>query len=150
MTAPGQNGASPVQILMAEDNPADARLVREVMADSKILNELHVVPDGVEAMAFLRRSGKYASVPRPSLIFLDLNMPRKDGREVLAEIKNDPDLKRIPVVVMTSSKAEEDIARAYNEHANCYVRKPIDFDQFHTVVKTIASFWFTAVELPPP
>jgi two-component system, chemotaxis family, response regulator Rcp1 len=134
---------------MAEDNPADARLVREVMSESKILNDLHVVPDGVEAMAFLRQTGKYTDAPRPSLIFLDLNMPRKDGREVLREIKNDPELRRIPVVVMTSSKAEEDIARAYDEHANCYVRKPIDFDQFHTVVKTIASFWFAAVELPP-
>jgi two-component system, chemotaxis family, response regulator Rcp1 len=150
MPAPPAHGsATAVQILMAEDNPADARLVREVMNESKILNDLHVVPDGVEAMAFLRRTGKYADAPRPSLIFLDLNMPRKDGREVLKEIKSDPELKRIPVVVMTSSKAEEDIARAYDEHANCYVRKPIDFDQFHIVVKTIASFWFAAVELPP-
>ncbi|HTT74006.1 MAG TPA: response regulator [Thermoplasmata archaeon] len=150
MPAPFASNPNPVQILMAEDNAADARLVREVMAESKILNELHVVPDGVEAMAYLRRQGKYAGAARPSLIFLDLNMPRKDGRQVLAEIKSDPDLKRIPVVVMTSSKAEEDIARAYDEHANCYVRKPIDFDQFHTVVKTISQFWFTAVELPPP
>jgi two-component system, chemotaxis family, response regulator Rcp1 len=149
MPAPPSENVNPIQILMAEDNPADARLVREVMADSKILNELHVVPDGVEAMAYLRRTGKYADARRPSLIFLDLNMPRKDGREVLAEIKSDPDLKRIPVVVMTSSKAEEDIAQAYNEHANCYVRKPIDFEQFHLVVKTIAQFWFSAVELPP-
>jgi two-component system, chemotaxis family, response regulator Rcp1 len=149
MPAPPSGSASPIQILMAEDNPADARLVREVMSESKILNEIHVVPDGVEAMAFLRRAGKYANAPRPSLIFLDLNMPRKDGREVLSEIKSDPDLRRIPVVVMTSSKAEEDIAQAYDEHANCYVRKPIDFDQFHTVVKAISQFWFTAVELPP-
>ncbi|HTT15502.1 MAG TPA: response regulator [Thermoplasmata archaeon] len=150
MPVPSADAMNAVQILMAEDNAADARLVREVMAESKILNDLHVVPDGVEAMAFLRREGKYANAPRPSLIFLDLNMPRKDGREVLAEIKSDPDLKRIPVVVMTSSKAEEDIARAYDEHANCYVRKPIDFDQFHTVVKAISQFWFSAVELPPP
>jgi two-component system, chemotaxis family, response regulator Rcp1 len=137
-----------VQILMVEDNPADARLVREVMRDSKMLNEIHWVGDGVEAMAFLRRQGKYATVPRPNLIFLDLNMPRKDGREVLREVKSDADLRRIPVVVMTSSQAEEDIARAYDQHANCYVRKPIDFEQFHKVVKTLENFWFTTVELP--
>ncbi len=147
MPAPPEH-ARFVQILMAEDNPADARLVQEAMKEAKILNDLHVVPDGVEAMAFLRREGRYSEAPRPNLIFLDLNMPRKDGREVLSEIKDDEDLRRIPVVVMTSSKAEEDIARAYNEHANCYVRKPIDFDQFHAVVKAIASFWFTTVELP--
>jgi two-component system, chemotaxis family, response regulator Rcp1 len=138
-----------VQILIVEDNPADARLVREVMRDSKILNEIHWVPDGVEALAFLRRAGKYASAPRPSLIFLDLNMPRKDGRDVLREVKADPELRSIPVVVMTSSQAEEDIARAYDQHANCYVRKPIDFAQFHEVVKSIESFWFSTVELPP-
>jgi two-component system, chemotaxis family, response regulator Rcp1 len=138
----------PVQILIIEDNPADARLVREVMRDSKILNEIHWVPDGVEAMAFLHRQGKYASAPRPNLMFLDLNMPRKDGREVLSEVKADPELRRIPVVVMTSSQAEEDIARAYDQHANCYVRKPIDFEQFHTVVKSLENFWFSTVELP--
>ncbi|MCI4339165.1 MAG: response regulator [Thermoplasmata archaeon] len=137
-----------IQILMVEDNPADARLVREVMRDSKLLNEIHWVGDGVEAMAFLRRQGKYANAPRPNLMFLDLNMPRKDGREVLREVKSDADLRRIPVVVMTSSQAEEDIARAYDQHANCYVRKPIDFEQFHKVVKTLENFWFTTVELP--
>ncbi|HTZ62390.1 MAG TPA: response regulator, partial [Thermoplasmata archaeon] len=131
-----------------EDNPADARLVREVMRDSKILNEIHWVPDGVEAMTFLRRQGKYANAPRPNLMFLDLNMPRKDGREVLREVKADPELRRIPIVVMTSSQAEEDIARAYDQHANCYVRKPIDFEQFHSVVKTLENFWFSTVELP--
>ncbi len=148
MTAPGPDRSRPVQILLAEDNPADARLVREVMRESKILNEIHWAPDGVEAMAFLRRQGKHAGAPRPSLILLDLNMPKKDGREVLHEVKSDPLLRRIPVVIMTSSQAEEDIARAYDEHANCYVRKPIDFAQFHEVVKTIEGFWFTAVELP--
>jgi two-component system, chemotaxis family, response regulator Rcp1 len=140
--------ARPIQILIVEDNPADARLVREVMRDSKILNEIHWVPDGVEALAFLRKQGKYADMPRPSLMFLDLNMPRKDGREVLREVKEDPELRRIPVVVMTSSQTEEDIARAYDHHANCYVRKPIDFDQFHQVVKDLENFWFSTVELP--
>ncbi len=143
-----QPSTRPVQILIVEDNPADARLVREVMRDSKVLNEIHWVPDGVEALAFLRRQGKYATVPRPNLIFLDLNMPRKDGREVLHEVKADDQLKRIPIVVMTSSQAEEDVARAYDQHANCYVRKPIDFEQFHSVVKTLENFWFATVELP--
>jgi len=142
-------GPHPVQILIIEDNPADARLVREVMRDSKILNEIQWVPDGVEALAFLRRQGKYASSPRPNIIFLDLNMPRKDGRDVLREVKADAGLRSIPIVVMTSSQAEEDIARAYDQHANCYVRKPIDFAQFHEVVKSIESFWFATVELPP-
>lgn len=148
MSPPSSDRPALVQLLLVEDNPADARLVREVMRDSKILNEIRWVPDGVEAMAFLRRQGNYADAPRPNLIFLDLNMPKKDGREVLQEIKTDPDLRRIPVVIMTSSQAEEDIARAYDQHANCYVRKPIDFDQFHRVVKEIETFWFTAVELP--
>jgi two-component system, chemotaxis family, response regulator Rcp1 len=138
----------PVQILIVEDNPADARLVREVMRDSKILNEIHWVGDGVEALQFLHREGKHAGAPRPNLIFLDLNMPRMDGREVLRRVKGDSDFRRIPVVVMTSSQAEEDIARAYDQHANCYVRKPIDFQQFQSVVKTIENFWFVTVELP--
>jgi two-component system, chemotaxis family, response regulator Rcp1 len=149
MTPQPSNAARPVQILIVEDNPADARLVREVMRDSKVLNEIHWVPDGVEALAFLRRQGKYPNAPRPNLIFLDLNMPRKDGREVLREIKDDDSLRRIPIVVMTSSQAEEDVARAYDQHANCYVRKPIDFEQFHSVVKTLENFWFATVELPP-
>lgn len=148
MTSPDPGAPHTVQILLAEDNPADVRLIREVMRDSKILNELHVVPDGVEAMAFLRHEGRYAGVPRPSLVFLDLNMPKKDGRTVLREIKSDPSLRRIPVVIMTSSQAEEDIVKAYDEHANCYVRKPVDFSQFHHVVKEIENFWFAAVELP--
>ncbi len=137
-----------MQILIVEDNPADARLVREVMRDSKVINEIHWVPDGVEALAYLRRQGKYADAPRPNLIFLDLNMPRKDGREVLHDVKDDDELRRIPIVVMTSSQAEEDVARAYDQHANCYVRKPIDFEQFHAVVKTLENFWFATVELP--
>jgi two-component system, chemotaxis family, response regulator Rcp1 len=145
---PVASPSRPVQILIVEDNPADARLVREVMRDSKVLNEIHWVPDGVEALAFLRRQGKYANAPRPNLIFLDLNMPRKDGREVLHDVKADDALKRIPIVVMTSSQAEEDVARAYDQHANCYVRKPIDFEQFHSVVKTLENFWFATVELP--
>jgi two-component system, chemotaxis family, response regulator Rcp1 len=144
------NAARPIHILIVEDNAADARLVREVMRDSKILNEIHWVPDGVEALAFLHQQGKYANSPRPHLIFLDLNMPRKDGREVLREIKSDEQLRRIPVCVMTSSQAEEDVARAYDQHANCYVRKPIDFEQFHAVVKTLENFWFATVELPRP
>ena len=145
-----RTGAKPVQILIVEDNPADARLVREVMRDSKILNEIQWVPDGVEALAFLRRQGKYAEAPRPNIVFLDLNMPKKDGREVLREVKADPSLRSIPVVVMTSSQTEEDIARAYDHHANCYVRKPVDFQQFHQVVKTLENFWFATVELPAP
>jgi two-component system, chemotaxis family, response regulator Rcp1 len=145
-----RTGARPVQILIVEDNPADARLVREVMRDSKILNEIHWVPDGVEALAFLRRQGKYAEAPRPNIVFLDLNMPKKDGREVLREVKADAGLRSIPVVVMTSSQTEEDIARAYDHHANCYVRKPVDFQQFHQVVKTLENFWFATVELPAP
>jgi two-component system, chemotaxis family, response regulator Rcp1 len=148
MTPGSVNAASPVQILIVEDNPADARLVREVMRDSKVLNEIHWVADGVEALAFLHREGKYSTAPRPNLIFLDLNMPRKDGREVLQSVKADPSLRQIPIVVMTSSQAEEDVARAYDQHANCYVRKPIDFDQFHQVVKNLENFWFATVELP--
>ena len=148
MPIPEHASTNPIQILMVEDNPADARLVREVMRDSKMLNEIHWVADGVEAMAFLRRQGKYANAPRPNIVFLDLNMPRKDGREVLHEVKTDADLRRIPVVIMTSSQAEEDIARAYDQHANCYVRKPLDFQQFHRVVQTLENFWFATVELP--
>lgn len=148
MAGSNRVGPRPVQILIVEDNPADARLVREVMRESKILNEIHHVLDGVEAMAFLRHEGKYKEVPRPNIIFLDLNMPRKDGREVLKEVKSSTEFRRIPVVIMTSSQAEEDIARAYDQHANCYVRKPIDFQQFYNVVMTIENFWFTAVELP--
>lgn len=140
--------ARSIEILLVEDSPGDVRLTQEALKDAKMRNNLHVVGDGVEAMAFLNKKGKYANAPRPDLIFLDLNLPKKDGREVLAEIKSDENLKRIPVVVLTISKSEEDIFRSYNLHANCYVTKPIDFDQFTTVVKAIENFWFTIVKLP--
>jgi CheY-like chemotaxis protein len=138
----------PVEILLAEDSPGDIRLTREALKDGRIHNNLHVVQDGVECMAFLRREGRYEGVPKPHLILLDLNMPRKDGREVLAEIKNDPLLRRIPVVVLTTSKAEQDILKAYDLHANCYITKPVDLDQFIHVVKSVEDFWFTIVKLP--
>ncbi|MCH5375958.1 MAG: response regulator, partial [Planctomycetes bacterium] len=131
-----------------EDNQGDARLAAESLRDSKIRNTLHHVVDGEEAMDFLYRRGPYASAPRPDLILLDLNLPRKDGREVLAEIKSDNRLKRIPVVILTVSSAEEDILRTYNLHANCYITKPIDLDQFLKVVKSIEDFWLTIVKLP--
>jgi len=136
-------------ILIVEDNPGDARLIKEVLDGNKIFNSLHMVKDGVEAMEFLRNEGKYKSMPRPDLIILDLNLPRKDGREVLSEIKSDPELKHIPTVIMTISQAEEDILKSYNLHANCYITKPIDLNQFIKVVKSIEDFWFTIVKLPP-
>jgi chemotaxis family two-component system response regulator Rcp1 len=139
----------PVDILLVEDNPGDADLAREALENSKLHNDLSVVGDGVEAMDFLRRKGKYAHAPRPDLILLDLNLPRKDGREVLAEIKGDPDLKRIPVVILTMSKDEEDVLKSYNLHANCFITKPIDLTQFMKVVKSIEDFWLTIVKLPP-
>ena len=139
----------PVEILLVEDNPGDVRLTQETLKDFKVLNHLSVVGDGVEAMAFLRREGKYAKAPRPDLILLDLNLPKKDGREVLAEIKVDEQLKRIPVVVLTTSSAEQDILNTYDLHANCYITKPVDLDQFSAVVKSIEEFWFTIVKLPP-
>jgi len=138
----------PVDILLVEDSPTDVLLAREALEHAKVLNTLHVVDDGVEALEFLRARGKYSGAARPDLVLLDLNLPRKDGREVLAEIKADPSLKLIPVVVLTTSKAEEDILRAYGLHANCYVTKPVDFDQFTNVVKAIENFWFTVVSLP--
>ena len=138
-----------VEILLVEDNPADVRLVREALKESKILNNLMVVEDGVEAMDFLRKKGKYASSPRPELILLDLNLPRKNGREVLAEVKSDEKHKRIPVVIMTVSDDEKDILLTYNAHANCYIKKPLDFDKFSKVVHAIENFWFTIVCLPP-
>ncbi|HEY8735681.1 MAG TPA: response regulator [Candidatus Dormibacteraeota bacterium] len=138
-----------VDILLVEDNPGDVRLTREALKEAKFRNELHVVCDGVEAVDYLRRRGAFASVLRPHLILLDLNLPRKDGREVLAEIKNDPDLRRIPVVVLTTSEAEVDILKAYDLHANCYISKPVDIDQFMTVVRAIEDFWVTIVKVPP-
>jgi chemotaxis family two-component system response regulator Rcp1 len=139
----------PVEILLVEDNPADVRLTKEAIKEGKVLNKLHVTRDGVEAVEFLRQKGKYAKVPRPDLILLDLNLPKKDGREVLAEIKTDKDLKRIPVVVLTVSQAEEDILKSYNLSANCYIIKPIDLEQFIRVVKSVENFWLAIVTLPP-
>src|ERR687892_1829962 len=132
-----------VEVLLVEDNPGDVRLTKEALKEGRILNHVNVVGDGVEALSYLRRQGGHAAAVRPDLILLDLNLPRKDGREVLAEIKADPDLRRIPVVVLTTSKAEEDIFRSYDLHANCYITKPVDLDQFINVVKTIESFWFS-------
>jgi CheY-like chemotaxis protein len=139
----------PVEILLVEDNPGDERLTREALKEGKVYSNLHWVKDGVEAIQFLRRQGKYTAVPRPDIILLDLNLPKKDGREVLQDIKNDGDLKRIPVVVLTTSKAEEDVLRTYNLHANCYVTKPVDLEKFIVVVKSIDAFWLTVVTLPP-
>jgi two-component system, chemotaxis family, response regulator Rcp1 len=137
-----------IEILLVEDNRGDARLAQEALKDSKIKNNLHIVGDGEEASDFLFRKGKYANVPHPDLILLDLNLPKKDGRELLAEIKNDPNLKRIPVVILTTSKAEEDIIKTYDLHANCYITKPLDLDQFMKVIKSIEEFWLTIVVLP--
>ena len=138
----------PVEILLVEDNPGDVRLMVEALKEGKVLNHLSVAEDGTEALAFLRREGKYTDVAHPDLILLDLNLPKKDGREVLAEIKHDPSLKRIPVVILTTSKAEQDILKSYELHANCYITKPVDLDQFITVVKSIEDFWLTVVKLP--
>jgi two-component system, chemotaxis family, response regulator Rcp1 len=142
-------GNKPIEILLVEDNPGDVRLAVEALRDAKVANRLHVVEDGVEAMSFLRREGRYAVVPRPDLILLDLNLPRKDGREVLVEVKQDADLKRIPVVILTSSAGEQDVVQAYNLHANCYITKPVDLDQFLKVVRSIEDFWLIVVKLPP-
>ncbi|MBN1674502.1 MAG: response regulator [Kiritimatiellae bacterium] len=138
----------PVEILLVEDNPGDVRLTREALKESKVLNNLVVAEDGEEALAVLRRKGQYAGAARPDIIFLDLNLPKKDGRQVLAEIKGDERLRRIPVVILTTSKAEEDILRTYDLHANCYITKPIDMEQFIKVVKATENFWFTIVKLP--
>jgi CheY-like chemotaxis protein len=139
----------PVDILLVEDNPGDVDLAREALEGSKMKNHLHAVQDGIEAMAFLKKTGAYAQMPRPDLILLDLNLPRMDGREVLHEIKSDDDFKRIPVVILTTSKDEEDVLRSYNLHANCYITKPIDLGQFLKVVRSIEDFWLSIVVLPP-
>ena len=139
---------SPIEILLVEDNPADVRLTVEVLKETKVRNTLTVAADGIEALDLLRRIGRYTHAVRPDLILLDLNLPRKDGRQVLAEIKADLDLRRIPVVILTSSKAEEDIFKSYNLYANCYVTKPVDLEQFVKVVKSIEDFWLTIVKLP--
>jgi two-component system, chemotaxis family, response regulator Rcp1 len=145
---PNESSLHPIEILLVEDNPGDSRLAKEALKESKLKNNLYVAEDGVEAMNFLYKTGKYSKMPRPDLVILDLNLPKKDGREVLAEIKNDDNLKRIPVVILTISKAEEDILKTYNLHANCYVTKPLDLDQFMKVVRSIEDFWLTIVKLP--
>jgi two-component system response regulator len=139
----------PAVILLVEDNLGDVELTREALEDAKVLNTLHVVLDGMEAMAFLRRQGPYAQAPRPDLILLDLNLPKKDGREVLADIKADEDLKVIPVIVLTTSRADEDILKSYKLNANCYISKPVGFASFAAVIRSIENFWFTVVVLPP-
>jgi CheY-like chemotaxis protein len=139
----------PVEILLAEDNPGDVKLTRKALEKGRLANNLHVVNDGVETMQFLRGEGPYRETPRPDLVLLDLNMPRKDGREVLEEIKGSGDLKRIPVVVLTSSEAEEDVIKSYERHANAYLTKPVDFDGFIEVVGTLEEFWLQVVKLPP-
>jgi len=137
-----------INVLLVEDDPGDVLLIREAFEDNKVHNRLHVVPDGVEALTFLRQEGEHADAPRPDLVLLDLNLPRKDGREVLAEVKGDESLQHIPVVVLTTSKAEEDVLRSYKLHANAYVTKPVDFDRFIEVVRQIDEFFVTVVKLP--
>ena len=137
------------EILFVEDNPGDARLAQEALKEGRMTSRLKVVVDGVEAMAYLRREGQYAGAPRPNLVLLDLNLPRKDGRQVLAELKADEDLRRIPVVVLTTSQAEQDILRSYDLHANCYITKPVDLDRFISVVRSIEEYWCSVVTLPP-
>jgi len=139
----------PVDILLVEDNPADVRLTREALREGKVRNNLHVMQDGQEALDFLFQNGKYAQAPRPDIILLDLNLPKKDGREVLAEIKSSPQLRAIPVTILTISKAEEDILKTYEHHANCYIIKPIDMDQFLRVMRSVEDFWLEIVKLPP-
>jgi CheY-like chemotaxis protein len=141
--------AHPVEILLVEDSPSDTELTVEALKGAKVRNHLSIVEDGVQAMEFLRRQGPYAQAPRPDLIMLDLNLPRKDGREVLAELKADVNLKTIPVVVLTTSSAEQDVLRAYQLHANCYITKPVNFDRFLEVIRSIDSFWLFVVTLPP-
>lgn len=143
-----QNEGKPIEILLAEDSPGDVRLTQEAFKRGRVLNNMNIVSDGEDAMAFLHQEGKYANTPRPDIILLDLNMPRKDGREVLAEIKADNNLKYIPVVILTTSKSEEDVLRSYSNHANCYITKPINIDEFFKIVNSIEDFWFNIVRLP--
>jgi two-component system, chemotaxis family, response regulator Rcp1 len=142
-----ENG-HPIAILLVEDNPGDVRLTREALKEAKVRNRLSVAGDGVEALAYLRREGAYSAAPRPDIVLLDLNLPRKDGRQVLAEVKADPELRRIPIVILTTSKAEEDILKTYDLHANCFITKPVGFDQFVRVVQSIEHFWLSIVTLP--
>jgi len=141
------SGGVPIEILLVEDNPGDARLTREALRDAKVRNNLHVAPDGVEALAFLRRQGKHATAPKTDLILLDLNLPKKDGREVLEEVKRDDQLQHIPIVILTTSQAERDIAESYRLRANAYVTKPVDLEQFLKVVQSIEHFWLEIVKL---
>jgi CheY-like chemotaxis protein len=143
------NAVGTMDILLVEDNPGDARLASEAFKEGSIPTRLHMVQDGIEAMSFLRREAPYEDAPRPDLVLLDLNLPRKDGREVLAEIKEDPLLRRLPVIVLTTSQAETDVSRSYELHANCYIVKPVDFDRFIDVVRGIEDFWCSLVKLPP-
>jgi two-component system, chemotaxis family, response regulator Rcp1 len=138
-----------IEILLVEDSPADVRLTVEALKDAEVMNRLHVVGNGTKAMDFLRRRGSYAEAPRPHLILLDLNLPGKDGREVLQEVKTEPDLRRIPVVVLTTSQAEEDVLRSYDLHCNCYITKPLDFNEFIVAIRSIEQFWLSIVRLPP-
>ncbi len=138
-----------IDILLVEDNPGDVRLTKEALRDAKVLNDVHVAKDGVEAMQFLHKEARFENVPTPDLILLDLNLPRKDGREVLAEVKADPKLKRIPIVILTTSKADEDIIKTYNLHANAYITKPVDLNRFVEIIHTLEEFWFSIVRLPP-
>jgi len=149
MTHVIKDAAPPIQVLLVDDNPGDVRLTQEAFKDAKVHLEMHVAFDGMEAMEFLNREGRFAESPRPDLILLDLNLPRKDGREVLADIKNDPSLKMIPVVILTTSASDVDIERSYLLHANCYISKPVDLDGFLTVVRSIDNFWLSVVKLPP-
>ncbi len=144
----GEKGVRPIEILLVEDNPGDVDLTIEALREARVHNELHVVSDGVEAIAYLRRQGAHAGARLPDLILLDLNLPKKDGREVLAEIKSDPDLKHIPVVVLTSSDSERDVLQSYRVHANCYLKKPTDLERFLEVVRSIEDFWLVVVKLP--
>ena len=137
-----------IEILLVEDNPGDVRLTKEALRDGRVRNHISVAKDGVQALSFLRRDAGYEDAPTPDLILLDLNLPRKSGREVLKEIKSDPNLKAIPIVVLTTSSADQDVLHSYDLHANCYITKPVDFDQFITVVRSIEGFWLTVVKLP--
>lgn len=144
-----RNAAETFDILLVEDNPGDARLAQEALKEGRMTSRLKVVVDGVEAMSYLRREGGYADAARPNLVLLDLNLPRKDGRQVLAEMKADPELRRIPVVVLTTSQAGQDILRSYDLHANCYITKPVDLDRFIAVIRSIEEYWCSVVTLPP-
>jgi len=143
-----QGTAPLVDVLLVEDNPGDARLVQEALAENNLELNLHIVRDGMQALAFVNQEGEYADAPTPDLVLLDFNLPMRDGREVLANIKNDPVLKRLPVVILSSSEAEQDILQSYDLHANCYIQKPLDFEQFTTVIKSVGNFWFNIVKLP--